>query len=274
MSVASEISEIREIPLGEIEISSFNVRIENAEVDLEELAKSIELHGLLQPVVLMGEYGSPKYQLISGQRRFLAHERFLKTKTIKAVFVAEMSETDTLIRSLVENMQRTDLEFRDTQKVITKLYKEFGDDKEVSKATGLSLKKVRDHIMVEEQTSKKIQDQIASGQVSIADVKRALQGAKYELAKAEKLIDLIIKFTPTSEQKRRIRDYGKDNSDLSADDILDKAMEPHIEKKLVVTLDDDLRSALGKAVDEKQMELSDLAGSILEDWLREEGFYK
>jgi len=65
---------IYEIPLRDIKISDNNVRLHDPGKDLEELAASIKRHGLLQPVVLLGDYGKPPYKLISGQRRFLAHQ--------------------------------------------------------------------------------------------------------------------------------------------------------------------------------------------------------
>jgi len=132
------ISKIYDIPLPDIDISEQNVRITHVQDQLDELAASIKMHGLLQPVVLAGEYGTPPYKLISGQRRYLAHSTKLNAKSIKAVFVGAISETDALIRSLVENLQRKDLEFSDTAKAVTALYNDLGSDQAVCKATGLS----------------------------------------------------------------------------------------------------------------------------------------
>jgi hypothetical protein len=70
-------NQIYDIRLKDIEISDDNVRESRATTDLDELAASIELLGLLQPVVLKGEPGKPKYELIGGQRRFLAHQTSL-----------------------------------------------------------------------------------------------------------------------------------------------------------------------------------------------------
>ena len=103
---------IYKIALGDIEISDQNVRLTRQTKDLDELAASIKRHGLLQPVVLIGDYGEPPYELISGQRRFSAHER-LKKKTIKAVFAGELSKEQAILHSLVENVQRVDPEFRE-----------------------------------------------------------------------------------------------------------------------------------------------------------------
>jgi uncharacterized ParB-like nuclease family protein len=88
--MAETLRTIYVISLKEIEISEDNVRESRPTTDIEELAESIRLHGLLQPVVLKGEYGHPKYELIGGLRRLLAHEK-LGRKTIRAVFAGTCS---------------------------------------------------------------------------------------------------------------------------------------------------------------------------------------
>jgi ParB-like chromosome segregation protein Spo0J len=62
------LDKIYEIKLKEIDISTANVRHSDPEIELDELVDSIKKHGLLQPVVLLGEHGEPRYSLISGQR--------------------------------------------------------------------------------------------------------------------------------------------------------------------------------------------------------------
>src|SRR5688572_3321982 len=122
---APPLGTIYEIPLSEIQISDDNVRQQDPTKDLDELAASIKRHGLLQPVVLNGEHGKPPYELISGQRRFLAHQEILKSPTIRAVFAGKLTHSEALVRSLVENLQRVQLSYEDTAKAVTYLYKQF-----------------------------------------------------------------------------------------------------------------------------------------------------
>jgi ParB family transcriptional regulator, chromosome partitioning protein len=260
------------VPLADIQISKDNVRLNDPTKDLDQLAESIRLHGLLQPVVLAGIQGSPPYDLISGQRRFLAHLTILKEPNIRAIFVDKMSRTDALIRSLVENLQRTELEYRDTSEAITELFKTLGSDRKVSEATGLSLRRVRDHLLIEARASSKMKAQLAANQVSPSDVKRALQAAQDNIAKAERLLDLMIENHPTNHQKRRIIGYGMADPNASAEDIFAEAVKPHVEQKLVIALADDTRAALSKATNDMEMEPTDLAEKILLEWLQEQGY--
>ena len=157
---------IYNIPLGDITISPDNVRKSDATKDLDELAASIKKHGLIQPVVLIGERDNPPYKLISGQRRFLAHKKLGKNH-IRAVFAGPLSETDAVVRSLIENMQRLELDYADTAKAVTSLYEKYEkNERKVQQETGLSLKKVRDLILIESRASPKMKRLIKIGRAS------------------------------------------------------------------------------------------------------------
>jgi|ERR1035438_3898896 ParB family chromosome partitioning protein len=268
------LEEIRPIDLEDIRISKDNVRLSDPQKDLGELAASIKKHGLLQPVVLLGEYGHPPYHLITGQRRFLAH-KLLKEKTIRAVFAGPLTRTQAVVRSLVENLQRVDLDYQDTAKAITELYESLGrDERKVEKETGLSLRKVREYVLIQAKATPKMKQLLKARKVSPADVKRALRAAQDNLKKAEELLDLIIDLRPTSHQKRRIVEYAERDTAASAREIITEAMKPHVEENIIITLPDDVREALKIATTKLAMEPEELASKILSDWLRAQGFAK
>jgi ParB family chromosome partitioning protein len=267
----SPLETIHEIRLKNIHIGDDNVRHSDATRDLDELMASIKKHGLLQPVVLRGEYGHPPYELISGQRRFLAHEK-LKLKDIRAVFAGHLSKTQAVVRSLVENLQRVELEYDDTAQAVTYLYEKLGDINAVHRETGLSVRKIQDFILIEARATSRMKSLLKKKQVSPADVKRAIRAAQDNMNKAEELLDLMVKYQPTSHQKRRIVMYGEKKKGASAKHILAEAMKPHIEQNIVISLPDDVRDALVKATESLSIEPEELATKVLSDWLREKGF--
>ncbi len=270
---APTVSQIHGVPISDIEIGTYNVRLTNADKDLDELAASIKLQGLLQPIVLTGEFGKPPYQLVSGQRRLLAHEKILAATHIQAVFVGNITRTEAVIRSLVENLQRADLEFRDTEVAITELYKKLGSEAAIKEATGLSIRRIRSHLMIGERASQRMKDYIASGKVSVADVKRSLQAARDDIAKAERLLDLIIELKPTAHEKRRLVKYGAKSPEATADEIFEDALKPHVEQKLVISLGEEIRTALAEATKSLEMDNpAELAERIISEWLEQEGF--
>lgn len=266
--------QIHEVDLDDIEISHDNVRLSHPTKDLEELAASIKRHGLLQPVVLIGEYGKPPYKLISGQRRFLAHKEILRWPKIRAVFTAKtLSKTDAVIQSLVENLQRVELEYADTAKAVTFLYEKFGkDENKVRRETGLSLQRIRDFILIEARATPKMKSLIRARKVSPVDVKRAIRAAQDDLQKAQALLDLIVENKPTTNQKRRIVSYAESHKGASARTIFNEAMKAQIEQNIIVTLPESVREALIKATKSLKMEAEELAAKVLSDWLKDQGF--
>ena len=74
---------------------------------LEELAKSIEENGLLQPI-LVREYGNGRYQIIAGERRFRA-SKIAGLSEIPAI-ILDKDDRKVAEISLIENIQREDLD--------------------------------------------------------------------------------------------------------------------------------------------------------------------
>jgi ParB family chromosome partitioning protein len=272
-SKEAPLHKIHDIRLDNIRVSLQNVRHADPKRELDELAASIKVHGLMQPVVLNGEYGDPPYELISGQRRFLAHQLILKRSTIPAVFAGNLSKEESLIRSLVENLQRLELDYQDTARAVTHLFKRLGRNiPAVQKVTGLSVRKIRDYILIHERASPKMKSLLKRHKVSPADVKRAIRAAQDNLKKAEDLLELIMKYKPTAHQKRRLVTYGERSKGTSAKQLFEQATQPHVEQNIIITLADDLRDALLKATKSMSLEPEDLAAKVLTDWLRAQGF--
>jgi ParB family chromosome partitioning protein len=268
---------IHDIEVSDIHLSPSNVRHLDAPVDegIEELAASIKKLGLLQPIVLLGNLDSRKpYQLIAGQRRFLAH-KYLKAETIKAVFAGNLDKTDIILRSLIENVQRVELDYTDTSDAITYLFKHFDkNDRKVAQATGLSLRKVREYVSIDALASTKMKEQIRKKQITAIDVKRALRAANNNITKAERIVDLIIEVKPTPDQKRRIPDYGTKLENASAEKILEEAMKVHVQRSIVLNLSEAVREGLARATAKLKVEPDELAAKVLQDWLQTQGFTK
>ena len=95
-----------EIPLDQIDRNPFQTRSHFDEAKLAELAQSIAASGVVQPIVVRPLSGG-RYQLITGERRWLASKKADKA-TIPAI-VRQVSDEQTLEMTIVENLQRADL---------------------------------------------------------------------------------------------------------------------------------------------------------------------
>lgn len=95
----------RELKLGQIVPNPYQPRREIHPQQVEELARSIETEGLIQPIVVRERKG--KFELIAGERRFRAFQH-LKRDTIPARII-EASDASSATLALIENLQRENL---------------------------------------------------------------------------------------------------------------------------------------------------------------------
>jgi len=262
--------QIYDIQIKDIRVASTNVRQTERDKDLEELKASIKKHGLLQPVVLEDTQGTPPYNLIVGQRRFLAHEKLGKD-TIRARFVGQLTDVEATIRSLVENMVRAELNHADTAHAITRLYKNLGkNEKRVHAETGLSIRRIRQHIDVEERATPKMKEKLQKKKATLVDIQRVLRASAGDSKKAERLLDKIGELTKY--QKDNLVEYGELHPGADADKIYLEAKKPKIERTIMVKLSDRVRQGLKKASAELDMEPDEVAAHALEEWLSKQGF--
>jgi ParB family transcriptional regulator, chromosome partitioning protein len=94
------------LPISSIETNPFNPREHFEQEALEELANSIEAHGIIQPLTVR-KLGRDKYQLISGERRFRAAQ--LAGLIEVPAYIRVANDQAMLEMALVENIQREDL---------------------------------------------------------------------------------------------------------------------------------------------------------------------
>jgi ParB family chromosome partitioning protein len=97
-----------EVAIEAIEPNPHQPRKHFGEEALQELAESIKNLGIIQPIIVH-KTGNGKYQIISGERRYRA-ARIAGLETVPVfVHAIDNEEKDVLIRALVENIQREDL---------------------------------------------------------------------------------------------------------------------------------------------------------------------
>lgn len=99
-------SGITEIAIEEIEVNPFQPRTHFDQEALLELAESITVHGIIQPITVR-RLSSNQYQLISGERRFQA-SKLAGLKAIPA-YIRSADDQQMLEMALIENIQRENL---------------------------------------------------------------------------------------------------------------------------------------------------------------------
>jgi ParB family chromosome partitioning protein len=105
-AIAENITGILRIPLDLIETNPKQPRKDFDEASLQELAASIRIHDIIQPISV-AKLPSGKYRLISGERRLRA-ARIAGIKDIP-VYIRQANDNQLLELALLENLQREDL---------------------------------------------------------------------------------------------------------------------------------------------------------------------
>lgn len=123
------------IPTSAVYPGAYQPRRRFAEEDLAELAASIKVHGVIQPVVVRP--GAGGYELVVGERRWRA-ARMVGLTEIPAV-VRPMPDHEAALVALVENVQRENLHFLEEAEGYQRLLTDFGiTQEELARRVGKS----------------------------------------------------------------------------------------------------------------------------------------
>ncbi len=109
------------VPLEQIQPSGYQPRLDMDDRELAELKESINKQGVIQPILV--RKAGEKYEVVAGHRRFHACKS-LGIKEIPTI-IKELSDQDTFIFALIENLQRKDLNPIEEAIAYKRLYDEF-----------------------------------------------------------------------------------------------------------------------------------------------------
>lgn len=264
--------QVKEIPLEDLVIGKGQVRTKVGE-GIDELAESIRVMGLLEPIVVTAADKDGKYEILTGQRRFLAHKK-LKKKTILAVVRTDKID-ENLAKgiSVTENVMRLDLSKRELIDACTALYKRYGSMKDVCDATGLPYNTVREYVKYDRLVAplKKLVDE---GNI---DMKAALRAQDAASVTGKTDEDEAVAFAKemsgmSGVQQQRIVKDRQDNPDLSADQAIESAKSGAKVTQIVVTLSSTAHSSLQAYAKSEGQNQDDAAATLLEETLQLKGF--
>jgi ParB family transcriptional regulator, chromosome partitioning protein len=104
--IAEKNEEIKKIPIDHIVPNRFQPRTVFDEDKIEELARTIHIHGIIQPIVVR-EFAIDQYEIIAGERRYRAMKQLGWTEA--PAIIKNLSDTETASVALIENLQREEL---------------------------------------------------------------------------------------------------------------------------------------------------------------------
>jgi ParB family chromosome partitioning protein len=269
----SEISEIRDIPLEDLDIGKGQVRVKDVSKDLDDLVQSIRVMGLLEPIVVCPSEKAGKFEILTGQRRFLAHKE-LKKKTIKAVVLAtRVDEKTAKAISLTENLIRRDIGTKELIDACCYLYKSYGDLKIVAEETGLSTAKVAQYVKYD-RLVKPLKKLVDDGDL---DIKAALRAQDAATTDGDISTEDAITFAKemagmSGVQQERVVKARKQDPDAKAEKIIKAAKSSEKVTQIVVTLGANIHRALQDYAKEESVSQDEAAATLLEESLTAKGF--
>jgi ParB family transcriptional regulator, chromosome partitioning protein len=167
----------QQIDIDLIDPSPYQPRTRFREEALEELARSIKASGIIQPLVVRPIAG--RFQLIAGERRWRAAQRAGLTKV--SAIVRQVSDELALEMTLVENIQREDLNAIETARAFDRLMEEFQLTQEaVAERTGKDRATVANAVRLLK-LEPTIQDWIEEGKLSAGHGRALLAVADSQL---------------------------------------------------------------------------------------------
>lgn len=207
------------IPLNKIVNNSEQPRKFFDSDNIAELAESIKNHGIIQPLILKKD--GTKYTIIAGERRWRA-SKMLGLKEVPSI-IMDLSEKEILEISLIENIQREDLNPIEEALAYRKLIEDFKlTQQELSKRIGKSRVAISNTmrlINLDERVQQYLIESVISeghGRALLAIENKDLQ---YEIA--QRIIDENLS---VREVEKLIKDLSKEKKEKN----IDKEENPYI----------------------------------------------
>jgi ParB family chromosome partitioning protein len=184
------------LPIDQIDRNPFQTRSQFDPEQLKELAESIKANGVVQPV-LVRPLASGRFQLIAGERRWRASE--LAGKTTVPAILRQVSDEQAMEITIVENLQRTDLNPIEQARAFERLSREFHlTQEQMAQRTGKDRATVANFLRLLK-LPQAVQEMVEAGKLTFghAKVLLAFEHAEEILKAAKKIASLSLSVRQT-----------------------------------------------------------------------------
>jgi len=164
---------VTNIELDRIDKNPYQTRYEFDEEALEELAESIRVNGVVQPVLVRPAGEEGRYILVLGERRCRAS--ILAGKTTIPAMVRRISEQQAAEMTIIENLQREDLNCMEQAEGFRVLSREFKlTQAQIGERVGMSRESISNYMRLLKLTQPTMEHVIA-GRISFSEAKELLK---------------------------------------------------------------------------------------------------
>jgi ParB family chromosome partitioning protein len=194
---------ITTIPLDKIKANKYQPREEFNQASLNDLTASIKEKGFIQPVIVRAKQGI--YELIAGERRLRAAKK-LNLKEVPAI-IKDVSDLDSLELSIIENIQREDLNPIDQAKAYQRLLDEFSMTQEKIADTIGKDRATIANILRLLRLPQKIREYVSRGTISMGHA-RAILGVAKEIDQLRLCTKIIKSDLSVRDTERYAKKFG------------------------------------------------------------------
>ena len=270
----AKIIDHRQIPLDDLVIGKGQVRTREPHKDVDQLAASIEKQGLLQPIVVCEAQQPGKWEILTGQRRFLAHKELKRDTITAAILDQPVDEAEAKAISITENLIRRKLSGHELIDGITFLFNKYGTAKAVHDVTGIPYDDVREYVKYP-RLMPALKQMVDDGAVDMRVALRAQDAASVgdDDPKEEEAVKLAQEMPSMSDvQRKKLIQERKDDPDVTVDDAIERARTGSRIAQMTVTLGHDVHTALQRYAKDQDLNQDEAAAGIIEDTLKSLGF--
>ena len=248
--------ELRRVSLEAILRGSSQARQTGVDVGVTDLAASIKSQGLLEPIQLAETGEEGVYELLDGQRRFLAFtilrekEPDLFSKIPSFVHPAEMEEWKKKTISLHANLSQAPMNKRDRINATTVVFERFGSVEKMAESTSLPRHAIRRYVEAS-RLPESLREAVLAGKLSIRAALDAADMHAYDpedpgsVDPAEMLATATEMQSLTGKQKSYAREMKSNKPDRPIGEILDTIRTLDLEKHdIMISIESDTYSRI------------------------------
>ena len=265
----AKIMEYRDILLDDLVIGKGQVRTQNPGRGIEDLATSIETQGLLQPILVCPAREEGKWEILTGQRRFLAH-KILKRDAISAAVLDErVDEGQAKAISITENLIRRKLSGPELKDGVLYLYNLYGSMQDVATTTGLPYNMIRDYVKYP-RLLPELKQMVNDGTVDVNAAVKAQDASNDErgLPNLEIAIKLAREMAPMSGiQRKKFTKEREEHPERSVDEGIERAKEGSRVVQIIATVSQDTQVAIQQVAREEGTNQDEAAAALIEEAL-------
>jgi ParB family chromosome partitioning protein len=261
---------VEELSINDIQVSRGQARTRAVEDNLDELVESIRVNNQLEPIVVAPLADSPgRYEIITGQRRYLAHMRLGRDKIMAAVISHPVDEATAKALSLSENLIRHEMSQKDLIDACTALYQKYGSVKAAAEEAGLPYQRVRSYVKYE-RLRPELKALVDSGQVDVQTALRIedsshLNGRDVNGSAG----DLALKLAGMTRAQQMHFLKTAASQDANGHGPADQDAPPEKVRQVVVTLNESDHGQLRSWARQERLTQDQAAARIIESFLRQ-----